>query len=396
LGGSARKSSARRLVAGVAATAIALGALVAPAGAKAKKVSGEPLKFAYLDFSAGAGATPQLDDAIQAYVKDWNNRGGFKGQPIQVTTYVTGFDAGLTVTAVQDSVEQGVTAFLASGFCQVSRGPIEAAGLSVFAGDAMCYDPSFMPAPTGTGGLVAMIDWAREDGAKHFGVLYPNFPGFKENIAGSLEGYAEVQGGIDVTAVGLPYPYTGADLDAVIARFKAAGVDALYMSGQPSDVNLQLEKGRIQSFGPEDGIRWIFGPNVYDPNFLADVPAAEGTYTLSFYYPWQDTANPIVKNALKVTRDLEVRDGFAGIGYAAAANLEAILKKHKDKRVTAESFLATALAQHKFALPFQPLTVDLADLTKNPSGGQILKAVNGKYVVQGDYRVFQPEDYTVD
>ena len=67
------------------ATAVvaALVSVAAPAGA-AKPASGEPLQFGYIDSLIGASAVPSLRQAFEAYIKDWNQRGGHHGQPIEV------------------------------------------------------------------------------------------------------------------------------------------------------------------------------------------------------------------------------------------------------------------------------------------------------------------------
>ena len=192
----------------------------------------------------------------------------------------------------------------------------------------------------------------------------------------------------------MPFPASAADWDAAIATLKDAGVDAFFAATQPEGGVLGLEEARRQGFGPEDGIKWIFGPNFYDPALASD-PAFEGTYATSTAVPWENTDDPEVKKMTKViSKKIEKRDGFAESGYQIAANLEASLKKVKGELTPASIMAAwSKLHNQKMSLT-DGLKVDWTDVSKGPSYSAMLTVTDGAWVQVGDFIVIPAKEFT--
>jgi ABC-type branched-subunit amino acid transport system substrate-binding protein len=393
-----RGSRIRRLLIAVAVVAMVAAAPWAGAGTvTGKQPTGEVLKFGFIEARAESASVPQTRQALQAYFDDWNKRGGFRGQPVELVYDVVGFSPSEEQAAVLKQVnDDKVIAFLGIGVCQFTKptlAPLKVA--SYWSGDPSCYDSSFMSAASGQATTLPMLLWAIDQGAKTFGVLYTDIPSLKTIFVDPLENYLKAHPDVKTKLVtkSLPLATTGADIDGAIAEFKAAGVDMLFASASPEGAALQLQRAKQQGFGPADGIRWIFGPNIYDPDVAANADDLQGTYVLSQWYPWEETKVPAVKKMVKtIGKQIEVRDGFAASGYQFGAILERALKTVKGP-VTRASVLHALLSIHKFPMPIAPYKVDLADFANNPSGGQILKDENGKWTPVSDYIVTSSKEF---
>jgi ABC-type branched-subunit amino acid transport system substrate-binding protein len=386
-----------------AVTAALLVASVAALGfggsAGAKPASGEPLKFGALNLT-GPGAVPSAGQALQGYIDDWNHRGGFNGQPIEIVTEDVGFDPAASIAAVNKLIDENVVAFTSIGNCQVTKQVLRGKGVAAwgFSGNPksqfFCFDDSFMVATiTQSGTTLPMLQYAIDKAVKTFGVLGP--AGFAGTFAEPLHDYLDLHPGLKVNVVEAETPAivpTAADIDAGIAKLKDAGVKALFAVAPAESAVTMLTSARRAGFGPEDGIIWIFAPNIYDPA-VVDVPEFEGTYVLTTTFPWEDTGNPQVKRMIKVTRHkIEIRDGFAVTGYQSGALLEKSLKGLKGE-VTRASLLEHWQSLTNIKLPMTPMTIDFSDPSKAPAGGQILKVEHGKFVPASDYLVTPTKEF---
>jgi ABC-type branched-subunit amino acid transport system substrate-binding protein len=393
------KSNSIRRVAVVAVAALMVGTasvgLSVPAGAK--EPTGAPIKFGYLGTLTGPSAEPQIEDAFRAYIADWNKRGGYKNQPIDVLFEQVGFDPAKNIASVNKLVGEGVVAFVAGGFCQITLPALRQAAIPTFGASAKTCEDPFMIATASQATTLPMLTFAIDNGgAKVFGVTYPaGVPGLRDGFVGPLEDYAALHPGVKIVDAGTPgLQPTGADIDLAIAKMKDAGVTALFYAAQADTSLLYLESARRNGFGPEDGIKWIGGPNLYDPKVIAANPDVfEGTYALSQNYPWEETNNPAVKEMIKVTKNAtDIHDGFAASGYSLGSLLEHSLKGLKGK-ITRESLLKHWKSLTKFKLEMAPLTLNFADVNKNPSGGQIMQSKGGKFVPAGDYQVTKAKEF---
>jgi branched-chain amino acid transport system substrate-binding protein len=391
----------RRVSALTAALLVAsVGMLGFGGSAGAKPASGETLKFGYLDVFTGVqGSVPSFAQAIKAYLDDWNDRGGYHGQPVQLITEDVGFDPARSIAAANRLIDQeDVVAFLNPGFCTSTINVLRSKHVPSW-GDGTnpdspfyCFDDSIMVSPAASSNAtVPMLQYAIDHGVKTFGMLAP--APIMKNFLDQLRPYLEVNPGTKLVGAETPgFVATAADVDVAIAELKDAGVEALFSASEAPGAVLQLTQARLQNFGPKDGIMWFFGPNIYDPS-VADVPEFAGTYVLTLTYPWEDTGNPQVKRMTKVIGDaVDLRDGFAESGYQSGALLEKSLKGLKGE-VTRESLLKHWQSLTKIKLPLTPLTIDFSNGLKAPAGGQILKVEDGKFVPTGDYLVVPAKEF---
>jgi branched-chain amino acid transport system substrate-binding protein len=362
--------------------------------------SGEPIKFGYIEPFPGESMQPGIIEALEAYFDDWNDRGGFNGRPVDLVVEIpTGLSADAFIAAVNKLVdEEGVVALLAAGYCDLSLNALRAKQVGTFGATDVCGkdDNDFFFATSGRATTLPMLQFAINDGSKNFAVAYPSgIPGLKEGFVDPLADYLELNPDIDTNLIDVPMPFpaTAADWDAAIQKMKDEEVDAMFVAVQPDGGVLGLTEARVQGFGPEDGIQWIFGPNFYDPD-LATEPAFEGTFSLAITYPWEDTTNKQVKKMNKVLKgEISKQDGFTASGYQIGAELEQALKGLKGE-VTVDSVKAQMAKQHKFKLPLTPVKLDFTNLGKNPAYGLIMQVDGGVWVPASEFLVIPGKDFT--
>jgi branched-chain amino acid transport system substrate-binding protein len=394
----------RKVLALLSATAVvaALVSVAAPAGA-AKPASGEPLQFGYVDSLTGASAVPSQRQAIEAYVNDWNERGGLDGQPIEVVFE----EAGIIDTAKQLAAARTfgsnpkILAVLQPGICQVTAPLFATFQMPILVqpvNTTTCVqDPSFMFTQSPQANTLIALKWAIDEGVKSYGVIYPGLPQLRDGFVTPLEDYLALHPklGVTLTVAEVPLVPTGADYDGAIAKLKAAGVTATFMAGTPTTTPLALQSGIRNGFGPADGVKWVLGSNLYDPKILPALPELEGTYILSSLYPWEDTSNKAVKKMNKaIGNEIENKDGFAQQGYQIGHLLEQSLNEIKGE-VTREALLELWASKpfQKFQNALVPYTVDFTDGLSNPAGGMILAVKNGKFVTESDFVVIPAKQF---
>jgi ABC-type branched-subunit amino acid transport system substrate-binding protein len=379
----------------VAAAILSLG-LAVPASAKTP--TGTTIKVGFIDQFSGPSAIPQQHDALQAYFDDWNKRGGYKNHPMQLVYDAPGSDSAATLAAVtKQNTQDKVVALLGMGVCTFSINALKPLGIPVLAGavNTSCYDPTFMFTPTPQATTLPMMKFAVDGGVKNFGVLFPNVPTLKEGFVDPLNAYIKDNPSLGLTITPVIYPpvATAGDIDAAITTLKAAGVKALFAAAQPTTADLMMREANLNGFGPSSGIKWIWGPNIYDPNVAQKFPNLEGTYAYSQWYAWEDATNPAVKKLTKVTQGkITIKDGFAAAGYQQGALLEALMNKLKGP-VTRQSLTKLFSKQKSLAMPLAPYKVNLTDFTKNPAGGQIVQIKSGAFVKSGDYVVIPAKQF---
>ena len=391
----------KRKVALLSATAVvaALVSITAPAGA-AQPASGEPLQFGYINTSAGPTAVPSFEQAVKAYVDDWNQRGGLDGQPIEIVFDDTGFDTGKQLAAARTFGSNPKIAVVGAATCAVTV-PLLATfhipTLVQAVNTTDCVqDPSFMFTANAQANTLPALKWAIDEGAKNFGVILPALPQLRANFITPLENYIALHPklGVKLTVAEVPLVPTGADFDGAVAKLKAAGVTALFAATTAQNGGVALQSASRNGFGPADGVKWLLGSNLYDPK-VASVPELEGAYIVANLYPWEDTSNKHVKKMNKVIgNEVDNKDGFAAEGYQVANMLERSLKEIKGE-VTREALgkLWASKPYKEFQLYLAPFTVDLTDGMSNPSGGQILTIKNGEFVPKSDFLVIPAKQF---
>jgi branched-chain amino acid transport system substrate-binding protein len=395
----------RKVFALLGATAVvaALVSVAAPAGAaKPKPASGEPIQFGYINATTGANAVPSTKDALQAYVDDWNQRGGHDGQPIQVNFADTGFDTGKQIAAARTFGSDPKMLGIAGAATCTATIPIFATThiptlVQAVNTDTCVQDPSFMFTQSPQANTLIALKWAIDEGVKHYGVIYPGLTQLRDGFVTPLENYLALHPdlGVTLTVAEVPLVATGADFDGAVAKLKAAGVTALFASTTAESGAVALQSATRNGFGPADGVRWIFPSNLYNPTVASSIPEMEGAYVVANLYPWEDTSNKHVKKMNKVIgNEVDNKDGFAAQGYQVANMLERSLKEIKGE-VTREALgkLWASKPYKEFQLYLAPFTVDLTDGMSNPSGGQILTIKNGEFVPKSGFLVIPAKQF---
>jgi ABC-type branched-subunit amino acid transport system substrate-binding protein len=387
------------LIAAVVAFASATAGLSGTAGAKL--ASGDPIKLGNLDpfpksFSAGVTTPPQ---AIAAYIDDWNKRGGLNGLPVDyVHEYPTGIDPGAYIAALTKLVnDDKVIALTGIGNCQYTINTmrqyrIPSWGATPEPPCGLQDDFMFVGAGVMTAPALTPFKFAVDHGATAFAIVRPAGIAVEGFLNGPIERYLKRHPGVKTKLVDIPIPFapTAADLDAAILTMKEQGVDAVVI--YVTDTTLAINEADIQGVGPKDGVKWFFGPNNYTPQ-TAKVPELDGIYVSSQAYPWEDTKNPEVKKMIKVLKGkVDVRDGFAQIGYQDAGFLENSLKGIKGK-ITSTSILTQWKKDKKVRWPLSPMAFDVTDATRNPTGGVILQVKNGAWAPVSDFIVIPAKEF---
>jgi branched-chain amino acid transport system substrate-binding protein len=398
------RKGTRRAAAFTFLLAAAIGTVGFGGAAGAKPASGEPLKFGFVaGFPAGSNP-PTMAQGADAYVDDWNKRGGFKGQPIDlVFVEPAGFDAASYVAAVSELVDdEHVLALLSLGNCANTVNAVTAARIPTWGATEVpeCgLDEDFILAQQGgfqgTAPASPAFTHAIDQGSKVFAVLYPSIISgpIKTLAIDPLENYLNRHPEVDMEFVEIPVPLspTGADVDAAIVKMKDQGVDSIFAFIQETDLPLFMTQAALQSFAPSDGIDYYLGSNLHTAE-VASLPEADGAFVVDTAYPVEDTANPEVKKANKILKGkVDVIDGFAQSGYQIAGFLENSLKGLKGK-VTSDSLLAHWKKVGKVAYPLSPVKLSLTD-PNHPAGGVVLHLEDGEFVPVSDFIVVPAKEF---
>jgi branched-chain amino acid transport system substrate-binding protein len=162
-------------VAGIAAaTALILsGCSSADSGggdSTASPATGEPIIVAGL---SGLTFFPEAPQAVQAVFDDYNEAGGFNGQPIEYTVYDDKTDPAASATAAKDALDSGAVALVGSSSlldCAVNHTTWEDNNIVSLQGtgvDSFCFGtPNIAPANTGPYFDMAATLW---DGSENLG-----------------------------------------------------------------------------------------------------------------------------------------------------------------------------------------------------------------------------------
>ena len=366
---------------------------VASAG-KSDGPQGEPIKIGVIaQISGPAGGGELSEDIYQTFQDQWNASLTSKDRPIQLIVEDSALDAQLARTASNKLLnEDNVVAVINGSLigCPVNGKTDQAAGVAAIGGQVTesCYIPgTHFPLTRigGSNGLTAALDWAESEGKKTFGFIYPAGPAVKP-VADALEAYGKTKKDIDVVITSVPLPPTAADWDLAINTLKEAGADVSMILAQPEWTVVALEEAAVQGFGPEDGITWISGPNVYDPDNLTAIPNWEGTYVMLTSYPFDypDKGVQKVVKSLGGKKNVDELGPLAGLVDPLFYTRKLIEKAEKSGEVTRESVLAAAKSIKKFKGTMVPTTVFPNDPSKDPIGAFILKIEDGGFVHASD------------
>jgi len=359
--------------------------LVPETVAEASPATGSPLVFGVMGTDTGPDAIPQEGQAFQAYVNQWNAEGGYKGHRIKLISIDGQLNPTITAAAARTLVDQDNVIAIVHDYnlldCPVNNSFYQQSDIALLGGGTGCYVPGtdFPEYRTpGTMGLAVLAQFGFDHGAKKVALQAPSL---LAPLVPTLQGYVKTTKGQLVVPPFTPETPTVADFDAFIASAKSAGATAVIGLLEPAEAQLFLQEATRQSFGPSNGIKFLFTPVEYDPRVAAEF---NGAYVYTYGYPWT-SKNPEAVAAYKLLKGkVSVLDGFAQQGYQFAGEFRQVLNLVKGP-VTRASFLAAAKRATSISVPLTPMKIDLVDPSKDPEGGSFVKAVNGRFVAVGGF-----------
>jgi branched-chain amino acid transport system substrate-binding protein len=351
--------------------------------------TGEPIKIGLPNDET---SLPQFSQGLQAYVDDWNDRGGFNGRPIQLIVEDLTSDPATAAAVGQKLLNQdNVVAVLSTNSnlnCTANGSFENSENVAVLYNsiDAACLDYDnffgFMnPAPDLT---VPGVAWLVDQGAKSTAFLVPEFPGVESQAEG-MKQYA-ADHGVEFKLEFVPLTATAADYDAAIADLKDTGVDGVFALAGGAGYTLMIQSATNQDFFVDNGVTWLYGPTLYTPSALTAVPElALGGGILTQTVPFE-VDDPAVKDIFaKLSAKTDTVDGFAALAWNSGAALEAALAKiPAGTDVTRESVLAAFNASTAVTLPLSTVKADLTSRT-NPPAGAVVGETDGQFVVLTDF-----------
>ena len=362
-----------------------------PAGATGSgtgAATGSPLTFGVLATNTGSSAAPEDGQALEAYVANWNAHGGYKGHRIVLNVDDT---AGNLTTTTNDAralvTQNNVLAFINNYNlldCTVNGSyyaSVPVADIGVEA-TTSCYNSTVdFPTsnPGGTIGLSVFPKWASTVGSDHIGILAPSVAGVSTLIS-ALGTYVKKVTHHTLVQASVPLVPTAAQLDAAFVQLKAQKVDAVIMIVlAQTGASLAISEANTQGFGPDNGIRWMFGGASISPVGIT------GAYDELFTYPWSSSI-PQVKQARKLleAKGITEFDAASAIGYQNGALLQQTLDAVKGP-VTRASILTALHGLKSVPLALTPLRIDLANPSSDLEGGVIEVSKNGKFVPASSY-----------
>jgi ABC-type branched-subunit amino acid transport system substrate-binding protein len=350
--------------------------------------TGEPIKIAVTNDET---SLPQFTLGLQAYVDDWNARGGYKGRPIQLIVEDLTSDPATAAAAGQKMVNQdNVVAVLSTNSnlnCTANGSFLNSEKVPVLYNsiDAPClqYDNFFgfmNPAPDLT---VPGAAWLVDQGAKSTAFLVPNFPGVEVQADG-MKKYAEAHGA-KFTLEFVPLTATAADFDSAIADMKSKGVDGVFALAGPAGFTTIIQSASNQGFFVDDGIKWLYGPTLYTPSAISAIPElSKGGGILTQTIPFE-VDDPAVKAIFdKLVAKSKMVDGFSALAWNSGAALEQVFANLQGDDVTRASLMQAFQATKSTKLPLSTVDADLTSRT-NPPAGAVVTVKDGKFVVQTDF-----------
>ena len=333
------------------------------------------------------------EDIYQTFQDQWNASLTSKDRPIQLIVEDSALDAQLARTASnkllnEDNVVAVINASLIG--CPVNGITDQAAGVAAIGGQVTesCYIPGTHFPLTRIGGSNGSDGCARLGRERRQEDVRVHLPGGTRGQArrGRPRGIRETKKDIDVVITSVPLPPTVADWDLAINTLKEAGADVSMILAQPEWTVVVLEEAEVQSFGTADGITWISGPTVHDPDNLTAIPNWEGTYVMLTSYPFDypDKGVEKVVKSLGGKENVDELGPLAGLVHPLFYTRKLIEKAEKSGEATSESVLVAAKSIKKFKGTMVPTTVFPNDPSKDPIGAFILKIEDGGFVHASD------------
>jgi len=382
-----RLIGAALIVPGVAGLWAAVGSGSAAARPNA---TGSPITFGAIAELTGPEANPSVAAGLQAYVANWDAHGGYKGHRVDVIVKDDELNPSLAETEARSLVQtDGVVGMVPVNSlvdALINNPYYISEGIGVLGGGTpTSYDPKIdfpIESLKSSSGFVPPMKYAVEHGAKKIALLVPPLGALLQPAIDASKAYLATTSATLVVPPSFPSDPTAADLDAVLAQLKSEGVDAVLGLFQGPSAELLIQEADRQSYGPSNGIKYLFGNNLDAPQFAAPI---NGAYSVTQAYPLSDTSNPNVKTALAVLKGhVPTLDGFVSVGYDYGALLKEVLDKVKGP-VTRQSFIKAMEATTSASVPLSPLKLDLAKPDKDLEGGAIVKSENGRWVAVSPY-----------
>jgi branched-chain amino acid transport system substrate-binding protein len=324
-------------------------ATTAPAADQcADPASGEPYKFGHVNIVDSGIDIPSAFYALEVFVDQYNECGGFNGRPIEIIAESGGVDPGTTAGAARKLIEaDGVIGFVGSNsfFDCLGNGQYYAEQqiavlASSFDGTCFTNEVIFPHLANFDRNIFPGIKHALENGKSKFAYMALDIPGSQVQ-ADAITAYLEANGASLVTTALIPFGAT--DPTTGILQIKQSGADIVIASADENTLAAGLSTAIQQGIGPKD-IMWVSTTGLYSPRALATMGEAADGMLITANHDVVENASAVAQTIADGIAELypdEQIDGFAQLGWIAGEVLAATLAE-VDGELTKESLLAAA------------------------------------------------------
>lgn len=338
LGATAAVAAAALILSGCSATS--------GGGGTSTPATGTPIKVAAL---SGLTFFPEAPQAVKAVFDDYNQAGGFNGQPLQYTVYDDKTDPAVSATAAKDALSGGAVALVGSSSlldCAVNHQTWEDNNIVSIQGtgvDPFCFTtPNIAPANDGPyfDAFATLYDGSETLGYKNI---------CAEVVPDNDAGKAAYQGAIDAWSAKTGKKLAYSDFSLTRGQASYAGNVAALKSHNCGAVMITEVGAAVTAFIGEASNQGLNVPflvltSCYSDQFAAGVSYGADIHLPAEFSPFTDPKDKSNTDWAKVMDAHNVpKTSFAQGGYLAAKYFIAILKTIKGK-VTRDSFTAAAKA----------------------------------------------------
>ncbi len=210
----------------------------------------EPVRIALLIPQTGAAAIPEVfEDPMTMVVEEINDAGGIGGQPVEFTTYDTGFTPEQGLTALRRALEDGPTVLMGYAITSqvLAAAPLlEEAGIPLIhfsaadetnidaGGSEWTFRVKLQNSSQASAGARFLME---ELGASNIGLMYTN-DNYGQTARDAAQATIEAGGG--TIHADRSYAYNATDLTEQVLAMN--GADAVLNWGFPNTIGLQLNQ----------------------------------------------------------------------------------------------------------------------------------------------------------
>ncbi len=379
------------------AGAIALAAIGCGSGGSSTGGSGGgdgAYKFGVISSESGPFQLARQRQALQLYVDQLNDAGGYNGKPIELVVADDSSDPTKSAAAARKLVQQeDVIAMVGSSSpadCPTNGAYYEAHGVASIqpAFDDACYEhelifPLTAPASETE---IPTVPWAMKKFDKTR-VAYISTDAPVNRSQGVKMRKVVEQAGGELVVSEYVEP-ANPDVTGAIVHAKRAGAEIVAFNVFGEGFPAALKAAAQQRFGPADGVIFLASGAAYGaqiPKVLG--PAGEGLYAGN-PYATLESDNAEVKKlaaAMKAAHPQEPVDDFTETGWVAGIALQQVLDKVQGD-LTRESFAKAASSLSSVDLKLSPKPANWAVFPHEvPNGNQIVQIEDGRWRLIADW-----------